>query len=112
MRAFRRPAALAALVLSAALVVVPPALSASPAGPAAPTLGALDPALRLMNQLARWLGGAWLDEGSGANPNGRSVPAPPGARPASRHPTTGARPDNGALGDPNGNPPRVAPVRP
>ena len=115
MRASRRPIALA-LLLGAALVVAPSALAASPAGQAPPPLHALDQAWQLASQLARWLGGVWLDGGSGADPNGNPGQAPraPGARPAAGRPAPGARPENGSGMDPNGNPPPAAatPARP
>ena len=104
MRASRRPIALAVLVLGAALVLAPSALSASPASNAPLAFGALNQAWRLVIQVARWLGGSWLDNGLGADPNGSTLPAPPppGTRPAAGRPQPGARPNEGIGPDPNG----------
>jgi hypothetical protein len=93
MRASRRPIALAVLLLGAALVVAPSALSAGPASNAPPAFGALDQAWRLLSQVGRWLGGSWLDNGLSPDPNGR---------PAVGRPNPGARPNEGIGPDPNG----------
>ena len=60
------------LLLGAALAVAPSTLSASSLsrGQAPHALGALEQAWKLVGRLARWLGGAQIDEGSTLDPNG------------------------------------------